>query len=157
MASERRDRAVSSGGFGRYDDRLRLLVDGTQEYAIFTLDPDGTVASWNAGAEHIEGNSATQIVGQHYSLLYPPEAIADRRPERALAVAEAEGCHEEEGCHRRRDGTTFRANVVINALRGPGGELIGFGVFTRDITARKELEAKLTHQAFHDPLTGLPN
>jgi diguanylate cyclase (GGDEF)-like protein/PAS domain S-box-containing protein len=157
MASERLDRLVSSEGFGSDDRRLRMLVDGTTAYAIFTLDPDGTVASWNAGAEHIEGYSAAEIVGKHFSVLYPQNAVSDGRPEQALASASADGCHEEEGWHMRRDGTVFRANVVVNALRGHCGELIGFGVFTRDITARKELEAQLAYQAFHDPLTGLPN
>src|ERR1700712_2200748 len=142
MASEER---VGDGSSERDDFRLRLLIDGTRTYAIFALDPDGTVASWNAGAECLEGYSAGEIVGKHFSVLYPPEAIADGRPEETLALAAVEGCWEEEGWRVRRDGSRFRANMVVNALRGQSGALVGFGVVARDITAHKDFEAKLAH------------
>lgn len=124
-------------------DQLRLLVHGTTDYAIFMLEPDGRIASWNAGAERIKGYSADEIIGQHFSRFYPQEALDRCWPEHELTVAAAEGRFEDEGWRIRKDGSRFWANVVITALRGERGELRGFSKVTRDLTARKSAEESL--------------
>jgi PAS domain S-box-containing protein len=122
------------------DERFRLLVDGTADYAIFMLDPFGRVASWNAGAERIKGYRAEEIVGQHFARFYPPEDVAAGRPERQLRRAAAEGRYEEEGWRLRQDGSRFWASVVVTALRDDAGGLRGFSKITRDMTERKRAE-----------------
>ena len=124
----------------READQLRLLVQGTADYAIFMLDPEGHVASWNSGAERIKGYKADEIIGQHFSQFYPPEAIARSWPAQELEIAKAEGRFEDEGWRVRKDGTQFWANVVITALRDDKGVLRGFSKVTRDLTARKQAE-----------------
>jgi PAS domain S-box-containing protein len=125
------------------EDRLRLLVESVTDYAIFMLDPDGTVASWNAGAVRIKGYKAAEIIGQHFSRFYPAEAIAARWPEQELEAARKDGRFEDEGWRVRKDGTRFWANVVITALYDAGGELRGFGKVTRDLTERRKNEERL--------------
>ena len=124
-------------------DQLRLLVQGTTDYAIFMLDPHGRVVTWNAGAERIKGYKADEIIGQHFSKFYPQEALDRGWPAHELKVATAEGRFEDEGWRVRKDGTRFWANVVISALRGEHGELRGFSKVTRDLTARREAEESL--------------
>jgi PAS domain S-box-containing protein len=120
------------------DDRaFHLLVESTTDYAIFMLDPDGHVASWNAGAERIKGYRRDEILGKHFSVFYPPEATAREWPRTELERAAHDGRFEDEGWRVRKDGTQFWANVVITALRDPQGKLIGFGKVTRDISERK--------------------
>ena len=115
----------------------RLLVDSVVDYAIFVLDPDGNVASWNQGAERIKGWTEQQILGRHYSIFYTPEDIVRREPWRLLDQVEAEGRLAFEGWRVRKDGTTFWADVVMTALRDADGKLVGFGKVTRDLTERK--------------------
>jgi PAS domain S-box-containing protein len=122
------------------EERFRLLVEGTREYAIFMLFPDGRVASWNSGAERIKGYRADEIIGQHFSRFYTPEDQATQKPARALEVATAEGKFEDEGWRVRKDGTRFLASVVITALRDESGGIRGFGKVTRDITERRQAE-----------------
>ncbi len=122
------------------EERFRLLVEGAKDYAIFLLDPQGNVASWNAGAERIKGYKAEEIVGQHFSKFYPQEALDRGWPEYELKVARAEGRFEDEGWRVRIDGTQFWANVVITALKDERGSLLGFSKITRDLTARKQAE-----------------
>src|SRR3954470_8777903 len=112
---------------GQDEERFRLLVDGVSDYAIFMLEPDGTVASWNTGAERIKGYAAAEIIGQHFSRFYPPEAIAAHWPEQELEMARKDGRFEDGGWRLRKDGTPFWANVVITALYGKDGGLRGFG------------------------------
>lgn len=121
-------------------EQLRLLVHGTTEYAIFLLDPQGHIASWNPGAERIKQYRADEIIGQHFSRFYPQEAIDRGWPEHELKVAAAEGRFEDEGWRVRKDGSQFWANVVITALHNDAGKLWGFSKITRDMTERKKAE-----------------
>jgi PAS domain S-box-containing protein len=122
------------------DELLRLLVETVQDYAIFVLDPNGCVVSWNPGAERIKGYAADEIIGQHFSRFYPPDDIAAGKCERELETARTVGRFEEEGWRLRKDGTTFWANVVITALRNPRGKLVGYAKITRDLTAHRAAE-----------------
>jgi PAS domain S-box-containing protein len=119
------------------EEKFRLLVETVQDYAIFMLDPDGCVISWNAGAERIKGYKASEIMGKHFSVFYPPDEAALRKPDRELKIATAKGRFEEEGWRLRKDGSRFWANVVITALHDETGRLRGFAKVTRDITDRK--------------------
>jgi len=122
------------------EELFRLLVSGTLDYAIFMLDPDGRVASWNEGAQRIKGYRESEIVGRHFSVFYPPEDVRSGKPSWELLIAEREGRFEDEGWRLRKDGSRFWANVVITALRDQGGNLRGFGKVTRDVTDRKRAE-----------------
>jgi PAS domain S-box-containing protein len=123
-------------------EQLRLLVDSVRDYAIFMLDPDGRVASWNAGAEAIKGYRREEIVGEDMSTFYTAEDRAAGRPRRLLAAARSAGRVEDEGWRVRKDGSRFWADVVITALRDPAGQLVGYAKVTRDLTARREAERK---------------
>ncbi len=122
------------------EERFRLLVDGSRDHAIFMLDAAGRVASWNTGAQRIKQYRAEEIVGQHFSRFYPPEAVDRGWPDEELRRAAAEGRYEEEGWRLRKDGSRFWANVVLTALRDEGGGLRGFSKITRDMTERKRAE-----------------
>ncbi|SEF23111.1 PAS domain S-box-containing protein [Amycolatopsis pretoriensis] len=128
---------------GRGEDRLRLLVRSVQDYAIFLLDTGGRITSWNAGAERIKGWTAEQIIGQHFSVFYPPEDVAAGKPAWELEVAAREGRLEDEGWRVRQDGTRFWANVVITALFDERHRLEGFGKVARDMTERRAAEEAL--------------
>lgn len=121
-------------------DQLRMLVHGTTEYAIFMLDPNGQVVTWNAGAERIKQYKADEIIGQHFTKFYPQEAIDRGWPAYELKVATTEGRFEDEGWRIRKDGTQFWANVVITAMKDERGKLLGFSKITRDMTERKQAE-----------------
>ena len=121
----------------------RLLVDSVGDYAIFAMDSTGHILTWNKGGERLKGYRADEIIGKHFSIFYPPEAIAINHPQRELAIADAEGRYEEEGWRVRKDGTLFWANIVITALRGENDQLIGFAKVTRDLTDRKRAEERL--------------
>jgi PAS domain S-box-containing protein len=122
------------------EERFRLLVESVKNYAIFILGPDGRVASWNAGAEHIKGYTADEIIGEHFSRFYPREAIERGWPEEELRRAAADGRIEDEGWRVRKDGSRFWANVVITAMRDESGTLKGYAKVTRDLTERREAE-----------------
>ncbi|MFL6200205.1 MAG: PAS domain S-box protein, partial [Thermoanaerobaculia bacterium] len=119
------------------EDSFRLLVESVKDYAIFMLDPEGRIMSWNAGARNIKGYQAEEIIGRHFSIFYPPEAIARGWPEHELEVAKREGRFAEEGWRLRKDGSSFWANVVITALWDKTGTLRGFAKVTRDLTERR--------------------
>ena len=125
------------------DERFRLLVEGITDYAIFMLDPEGRILTWNPGAARIKGYRADEIIGQHFSKFYSPEALQRRVPEHELKVASADGRFEDEGWRLRKDGTRFWANVVITALRDKAGRLRGFAKVTRDLTQRSDHEEAL--------------
>jgi PAS domain S-box-containing protein len=124
----------------REAEQLRLLVHGATDYAIFLLDPQGHVASWNPGAERIKGYKADEIIGQHFTRFYPQDAIDRGWPAHELKVAKAEGRFEDEGWRVRKDGSQFWANVVITALHDEAGNFVGFSKITRDLTERKKSE-----------------
>ena len=125
------------------EDRFRYLVDGVKDYAIFMLDPDGRVMTWNNGAERIKGYCAQEILGQHFSLLYEQSDILRGKPAHGLQAAAAAGQFENEGWRVRKDGSRFWANVVLTALKDETGKLQGFAKLTRDMTERKRAEEAL--------------
>ncbi|MGP0048415.1 MAG: PAS domain S-box protein, partial [Solirubrobacteraceae bacterium] len=125
------------------DDLLGLLVNETRDYAILTLDVDGNVATWYAGARRFKGYEADEIVGRHFSVFYLPQDVAAGKPQHELQAAAAAGRLEDEGWRVRRDGSRFWANVVITALRDSDGSLRGFGKVTRDLTERRAHEMAL--------------
>ena len=127
----------------RSEERFRLLVQGITDYAIYMLDPQGHVSSWNAGAERFKGYTEQEIVGEHFSRFYSEEDRAAGVPYRALETAREEGRFEAEGWRIRKDGTGFWASVMIDALRAPNGELIGFAKITRDLTERKKAQEQM--------------
>jgi PAS domain S-box-containing protein len=122
---------------------LRLLVSGVTDYALFMLDRDGKVTSWNAGGERIKGYTAEEIIGRHFSCFYTDAARAAGRPARALNIAETTGRYEEEGWRVRKDGSFFWASVVIDPIRDDDGTLIGYAKITRDISERRESQLAL--------------
>ena len=124
------------------EERFRLLVDGVKDYAIFMLDTDGYITTWNLGAQRIKGYGAEEIIGEHFSIFYTEEDVEREHPEEELRIAAAAGQYEEEGLRVRKDGSHFRASVLITALRDEEGDLRGFAKVTRDITARKEAEER---------------
>ena len=125
------------------DALYRALVEQTRDYAVFVLDPEGHIATWNAGAERIKGYAPKDILGRHFSVFYPPEANARGWPAHELEMAKAEGRFEDEGWRLRKDGTRFWASVVITALRDEHGRLLGFSKITRDLTQRRRYEEAL--------------
>jgi len=116
------------------EDRFQKLVDSIADYAIFMLSEDGTIASWNAGAQRIKGYRAEEVIGRSFSIFYPDEDKAARKPQRELEIAAREGRYIEEGWRVRKDGQRFWAHVTITALRDVEGRLTGFSKVTRDIT-----------------------
>ena len=124
------------------EERFRLLVEGVKEYAIFMLDVEGRVTTWNPGARRIKGYEPEEIIGEHFSLFYTIEDVERGHPEEVLGLAAADGRYEEEGIRVRKDGSTFWADVVITALTDEAGDLRGFAKVTRDITARKGAEER---------------
>ena len=125
------------------EERFQLLVWGVKDYAIYMLDVDGRVMTWNNGAGRIKGYHAEEILGKHFSAFYQPEDIQADRPAQGLRIAVAEGRFEEEGWRLRKDGSRFWANAVITALKDRSGKLQGFAKVTRDITESKQAEEKL--------------
>src|SRR5689334_13605910 len=124
-------------------EQFRSMVADVQDYAIFLLSPEGIVRSWNAGAERIKGYRAEEIIGKHFSVFYPQEAIDKSWPEYELNVAASEGRFEDEGWRIRKDGSQFWANVVITAWKDDNGRLLGYLKITRDLTDRRETELAL--------------
>ena len=125
------------------DGRYRLLIEAVRDYAIYMLDPEGIVSSWNPGAERFKGYSASEIIGQHFSRFYTEDDREAGLPARALETARREGKFENEGWRVRKDGTRFWAYVVIDPIRVASGKLVGFAKITRDLTERKAAETAL--------------
>jgi PAS domain S-box-containing protein len=125
------------------DGRFRMLVDAITDYAIYMLDPDGTVTSWNPGARRFKGYDESEIIGENFSRFYTEEDRRSGLPQRALETAKREGKFEQEGWRVRKDGTKFWAYVVIDPIRNGAGGLIGFAKITRDLTERRKAEANL--------------
>jgi PAS domain S-box-containing protein len=122
---------------------FRLLVESVKDYAIFVLDPEGFVLTWNDGARAIKGYARDEIVGQHFSKFYLPEAVQSGWPARELMLAEKEGRFSDEGWRVKRDGTVFWASVIITPLRDSEGQLSGFAKVTQDLTERKQWEERI--------------
>ncbi|MEY2473237.1 MAG: hypothetical protein QOK28_2566 [Actinomycetota bacterium] len=142
------DQRAAEEELRRSEEQFRILVEGVGDYAIFMLDETGHIISWNLGAERAKGYVADEVLGRHFSIFYPPEAIAREHPQYELRVAEAEGRYEEEGWRVRKDGSMFWANVIITALRDrKTGRLIGFAKVTRDVTERRRLLENLEQAA----------
>src|SRR3989454_930795 len=128
------------------EERLRLMVESVRDYAIFALDREGRVISWNTGAERIEGYRTEEILGRHFSRFYQAEDVAQGKPEWELERAAREGQFEDEGWRVRKDGSRFWANVVITPIRDAQGVLMGFAKVTKDLTERRRAEAELRRQ-----------
>ncbi len=128
---------------GESDKQFKLLVEGVSDYALYMLDPNGNVSTWNSGALRIKGYSAEEIVGKHFSKFYTNEDREAGEPQRALEAAEQNGRFEKESWRVRKDGTRFWAHVVIDAIRDDNGKLIGYAKITRDITERKRSQELL--------------
>lgn len=133
----------------RSEARFRLLTEAVQDYAIFMLDPEGHVSTWNTGAERLKGYKASEIIGRHFSCFYCQDDLRASKPRRELEIAEKEGRFEEEGWRLRRDGSKFWASVTITALRDDTGRLVGFGKVTRDVTERMKAEKSLRALSLH--------
>jgi len=151
------EHASRSMGLGRetnsslreFDEQFRLLIETVKDYAIFILAPDGTIATWNAGAERFKGYRSEEIIGHSFTCFYVPEDIESGKPARELSIATKEGRYEEEGWRVPKDGSRFWANVVITALRDAEGKLVGFGKVTRDVTERKRADEQLRRSEAH--------
>jgi PAS domain S-box-containing protein len=141
---ERRDRSGRklAQALQESQEQYRMLLDGIQDYAIFMMDPQGQILSWNAGAERIKGYTPDEIVGRNFSCFFPPEQIERGRPMDILRLTAAIGRHEEQGMRVRKDGSQFLASVTFTALRNPAGNLRGFSEFSHDLSQRKESEAR---------------
>jgi PAS domain S-box-containing protein len=136
----RRGRAERA--FLESEEQFRVVFAGVQDYAIFMLDPHGTVISWNTGAERIKGYKAAEIIGQNFSRFYPQQDIDQGKPQEELRIAAANGKSETECWRVRKDGSRFLANLLITATRDASGNLVGFSEISRDISERKETEAR---------------
>jgi PAS domain S-box-containing protein len=143
VADRARQLATTAAQLEETERRFQLLIDAVTDYAIFMLDTKGNIASWNPGAQRIKGYSSEEILGQHFSRFYTEEDRQQGVPQNALGTAERTGKYEAEGTRVRKDGSTFIANVVINAIRDASGGLLGFAKITRDITEKRAVEEQL--------------
>jgi PAS domain S-box-containing protein len=125
------DRRAAQEALRESEQRFGLLVQGVTDYAIFMLSPAGEVANWNSGAERIKGYTRDEILGKHFSCFYTEEDRASGMPAQTLSSATAEGRFEQEGWRVRKDGSYFWAHVVVDAIHGNAGELVGFAKVTR--------------------------
>ena len=127
--------------------RYRMLIEGVSDYAIYSLDPNGIITSWNTGAQRIKGYSGDEIIGKHLSTFYTKEDAEAGLPAKVLGEAASKGHYEGEGWRVRKDGSKFWSSVVVTALRDESRELVGFSKITRDITDRMRLQEKIQHHA----------
>jgi PAS domain S-box-containing protein len=132
-------------------EQFRMLVEGVSDYALYMLDPDGRVATWNNAAERIKGYSAGEIIGRHFSTFYTDNDRDGGEPERALRIARERGRYETEAERVRKDGTRFWAHVVIDSIYAPNGKINGYAKITRDVTERRRASEEL--QATREALT----
>jgi formate hydrogenlyase transcriptional activator len=139
----------------RSEQQLRSLVESVRDYAILLLDAEGSVSTWNAGAERIIGYTAEEIIGRHFSCFYTAEDIERGKPEEGLRAAVSKGRFEDESWRIRKDGSRFWANVVITAIRDANGQLSGFAKVTQDLTERKRAEEALLSELSHVLLSNL--
>lgn len=134
------DKKLAREALRRSEEQFRLLVDSVIDYAIYMLSPEGLVTTWNAGARNIKGYTADEVIGTHFSRFYTDDDRRAGLPEHVLATARELGRFQGEGVRMRKDGTRFRADVVVDAIRDADGRLVGFAKITRDVTQRVQLE-----------------
>lgn len=139
------ERKAAQDRLRQKEEQFRLLVQSVTDYALYMLDPEGYVSSWNQGAERIKQYRAEEIIGQHFSKFYTEGDRLKGEPQNALATARREGRFEKEGWRVRKDGTQFWANIIIDPIRDETGAIIGFAKITRDITERRETQKALEH------------
>jgi PAS domain S-box-containing protein len=137
------ERRLQHEALRKSEEQFRLLVKGVTDYALYMLDPEGNIASWNVGAERIKGYAEAEIIGQHFSRFYTQEDRDKGEPQKNLETARTAGNVEREGPRVRKDGSVFFAHVVIDALYDDAGGLIGFAKVTRDITQKRETQQEL--------------
>lgn len=147
LAEERRRRREAEQALRESEDHFRTLVESVKDYAIFMLDTDGHVATWNTGVEFILGYRAEDILGRSFTCLYPDTEIAQQIPQHSLELAARQERIEQEGWRVRRDGVRFMANMVITALRRPDGTLRGYAIILRDETERRRAADELRQSA----------
>src|SRR5579875_261057 len=152
VATDITERLRAAEQLRQSEEKFRSLVENVRDYAILMLDPQGRIATWNKGAERIEGYCSEEIIGQHFSCFYAREEVEKGKPDAMLKVAMSQGQVEDEGWRVRKDGSRFWASVLITAIRDPQGKLLGFTKITRDMTERKRAEQK-----FHDLLEAAPD
>jgi PAS domain S-box-containing protein len=157
MTRELRDRKIAERALRESEERFRVAVADVTTYAIITLDPQGNVSSWNAGAERIKGYTADQIIGRHFSSFYRQQDIDAGKPESVLKLALAGSRFEDEGWRVRKDGLLFWANIALTPMRAADGHLIGFSEVTRDLTEPKRAEEQIhnLNQALQQHITNL--
>ena len=134
------DKKLAREALRRSEEQFRMLVDSVIDYAIYVLSPEGLVTTWNAGARNIKGYTADEVIGTHFGRFYTDEDRKNGLPDRVLATAREQGRYHGEGVRVRKDGTRFRADVVVDAIRDADGRLVGFAKITRDVTQRVQLE-----------------
>ncbi|MEW6055095.1 MAG: PAS domain S-box protein [Bdellovibrionota bacterium] len=137
------DRVLAERAVHESEERFRSLIQGVKDYAIFLLDRNGYVATWNEGAERLKAYKAEEIIGQHFSVFYPKEARGEGRPDQHLEIAARQGKYEEEGWRVCKFGNRFWASMVLTALYEESGALKGFSIINRDMSQRKKLEEDL--------------
>jgi len=142
LAQMEEGRRLGEHALQESEERYRLLLDGIPDYAIFMMDAQGRILSWNAGAERIKGYRADEIIGHNFSCFFPQKEIERGRPEEILRMCAANGPHEEQGMRVRKDGSQFMASVTFTALRDRSGNLKGFSEFSHDLSERRESEAR---------------
>ena len=143
LRSQVAEREAAEKSLRESEEHFRLLVEGVTDYALFMLDPDGYVVSWNRGAERLKGYAAEEIIGKHFSQFYAEEDVRKGVPAKGLAVARSVGRYETAGWRVRKDGSKFWANVLLTALSDQAGQLYGFAKLTRDMTEQKLIQDKL--------------
>jgi PAS domain S-box-containing protein len=137
------ERKLAEADLSRSEEQFKILVQGVADYAIYMLDPSGNVSNWNLGAERIKGYQPEEIIGEHFSRFYTDEDKSADLPRQALETATRVGRYEKEGWRIRKDGTRFWASVIIDAIRNPQGELVGFAKVTRDISEKRDAQRAL--------------
>ena len=142
LAQRESSRRLVEEALRESEENYRMLLDGVQDHAIFLMDPQGCVVSWNAGAERIKGYTAEEIIGQNFSCFFPAEDVERGRPDEILRLTAANGRHEEQCMRVRKNGSRFLASVAFTALRDPAGNLRGFSEFSHDLSESKEAGAK---------------
>ncbi|MDI2142284.1 MULTISPECIES: PAS domain-containing sensor histidine kinase [unclassified Pseudomonas] len=137
------DRKMAEETLKQSEQQFRLLVQGVTDYAIYMLSPEGRVTNWNPGAQRIKGYAPNEVIGKHFSMFYTPEDREIGEPQRALETAVREGRFENKSWRLRKDGTRFLAHVVVDAIRGETGALLGFAKITRDVTEAHQAQLAL--------------